>query len=83
MKRHKWSDIKARTSPGTRARIEAEGQRFSENVHPVTDVKTKAGAKSKTEAASAAASVPTASASTVGPASPDDPAVPLPDRRPQ
>ena len=45
--------------------------------------KTKAGAKSKTEAASAAASVPTASASTVGPASPDDPAVPLPDRKPQ
>lgn len=40
MKRHKWSDIKARTSPGTRARIEAKGRRLSENVQPVTDVKS-------------------------------------------
>lgn len=40
MKRHKWSGIKARTSPGTRARIEAEGRRLSENVQPVTDVKS-------------------------------------------
>jgi penicillin-insensitive murein DD-endopeptidase len=60
--------------------------------------KSKPGAKPKAEAASAAASVPTTPASTVGPASPDDPAVdnpsddpisaddpavPLPDRKPQ
>ena len=45
--------------------------------------KSKQAAKPKADTASAAASVPTASASTVGPASPDDPVVPLPDRKPQ
>lgn len=33
MKRHKWSDIKARTKPETRARIEAEARRLSEDLH--------------------------------------------------
>ena len=33
MKRHKWSDIKARTSPATRARIAAEAKRLSEDLH--------------------------------------------------
>jgi len=60
--------------------------------------KSKPGAKPQAEPASAAASVPTTAASTVGPASPGDPAVdnpsddpisandaavPLPDRKPQ
>jgi hypothetical protein len=60
--------------------------------------KSKSGAKPKPEAASTAASVSATPASTVGPASPDDPAVdnpsddpisaddpavPLPDRKPQ
>ena len=40
VKRHKWSDIKGRTSPETRARIEAEGQRLPENVRPVSDGKS-------------------------------------------
>ena len=33
MKRHKWADIKARTKPETRARIEAEARRLSEDLH--------------------------------------------------
>jgi len=33
MKRHKWTDIKARTKPETRRRIEAEAQRRSEDLH--------------------------------------------------
>ena len=33
MKRHKWSDIKARVKPATRARIEAEGRRLSDDLH--------------------------------------------------
>jgi DNA-binding transcriptional regulator YiaG len=33
MKRHKWADIKARTKPETRRRIEAEAQRLSEDLH--------------------------------------------------
>ena len=33
MKRHKWSDIKARAKPETRARIEAEAQRLSDDLH--------------------------------------------------
>src|SRR5579863_7898527 len=33
MKRHKWSDIKARTKPETRTRIEAEAKRLSEDLH--------------------------------------------------
>ena len=33
MKRHKWSDIKARAKPETRARIETEAQRLSANLH--------------------------------------------------
>jgi len=33
MKRHKWSDIKARIKPATRARIEAEGRRLSDDLH--------------------------------------------------
>ena len=33
MKRHKWTDIKARTKPETRRRIEAEVQRLSEDLH--------------------------------------------------
>jgi DNA-binding transcriptional regulator YiaG len=33
MKRHKWTDIKARTRPETRRRIEAEAQRLSEDLH--------------------------------------------------
>lgn len=33
MKRHKWVDIKARTKPETRARIEAEARRLSEELH--------------------------------------------------
>lgn len=44
--------------------------------------KSKAEAKPKAEAASAAAT-PATPASTVGPASPEDTAVPLPDRKPQ
>jgi len=33
MKRHKWSDINARIKPATRARIEAEGRRLSDDLH--------------------------------------------------
>ena len=33
MKRHKWSDIKARAKAETRARIEAEAQRLSDDLH--------------------------------------------------
>jgi DNA-binding transcriptional regulator YiaG len=33
MKRHKWTDIKARTKPETRRRIEAEAQRLVEDLH--------------------------------------------------
>jgi DNA-binding transcriptional regulator YiaG len=33
MKRHKWTDIKARTKSDTRGRIEAEAQRLSEDLH--------------------------------------------------
>jgi len=33
MKRHKWTDIKARTKPETRRRIEAASQRLSEDLH--------------------------------------------------
>ena len=33
MTRHKWSDIKARTKPETRARIEAEAKRLSDDLH--------------------------------------------------
>jgi DNA-binding transcriptional regulator YiaG len=33
MKRHKWSDIKARTKPETRSRMEAEARRLSEDLH--------------------------------------------------
>jgi DNA-binding XRE family transcriptional regulator len=33
MKRQKWSDIKARIKPATRARIEAEGRRLSDDLH--------------------------------------------------
>ena len=33
MKRQKWSDIKARSKPETRARIEAEAQRLSDDLH--------------------------------------------------
>jgi len=33
MKRHKWSDIKARTKPATRARIEADAQSLSDDLH--------------------------------------------------
>jgi len=33
MKRHKWADIKARTKPETRARIEAEATRLSDDLH--------------------------------------------------
>ena len=33
MKRHKWTDIKARTKPETRRRIEAQAQRLSEDLH--------------------------------------------------
>jgi DNA-binding XRE family transcriptional regulator len=33
MKRHKWSDIKARMKPDTRTRLEAEGQRLSDDLH--------------------------------------------------
>jgi DNA-binding XRE family transcriptional regulator len=33
MKRPKWSDIKARVKPATRARIEAEGRRLSDDLH--------------------------------------------------
>ena len=33
MKRHKWSDIKARAKPETRFRIEAEAQRLSDDLH--------------------------------------------------
>ena len=33
MKRHKWTDIKARTKAETRRRIEAEAQRLSDNLH--------------------------------------------------
>ena len=40
MKRHTWSDIKARTSPETRDRIEAEGRRLLENLQPLSDGKS-------------------------------------------
>jgi DNA-binding transcriptional regulator YiaG len=33
MKRHKWSDIKARTKADTRTRIEAEARRLSDDLH--------------------------------------------------
>ena len=33
MKRQKWSDIKARVKPATRARIETEGRRLSDDLH--------------------------------------------------
>jgi len=33
VKRHKWTDIKARLKPETRAEIEAGGQRLSEELH--------------------------------------------------
>ena len=33
MKRHKWSDIKTRTKPETRNRMEAEAQRLSDDLH--------------------------------------------------
>ena len=33
MNRHKWSDIKARSKPATRARIEAEAKRLSDDLH--------------------------------------------------
>ena len=33
MKRHKWSDIKARIKPATCARIEAEGRRLCDDLH--------------------------------------------------
>ena len=33
MKRHKWSEIKAQIKPATRARIEAEARRLSDDLH--------------------------------------------------
>jgi DNA-binding transcriptional regulator YiaG len=33
MKRHKWSDIKARMKPETRDRMEAEARQLSEDLH--------------------------------------------------
>jgi DNA-binding transcriptional regulator YiaG len=33
MKRHKWSDIKARTKPEIRTRMEAEAKRLSDDLH--------------------------------------------------
>ncbi len=33
MNRHKWSDIKARTKPETRTRMEAEARRLSDDLH--------------------------------------------------
>ena len=33
MKRRKWSGIKSRVKPATRARIEAEGRRLSDDLH--------------------------------------------------
>jgi DNA-binding XRE family transcriptional regulator len=33
MKRHKWTDIKARAKPEIRRRIETEAQRLSEDLH--------------------------------------------------
>jgi DNA-binding XRE family transcriptional regulator len=33
MKRHKWTEIKGRTKPETRRRIEAEAQGLSEDLH--------------------------------------------------
>jgi len=33
MKRHKWTDIKARTKPETRRRMETEAHRLSEDLH--------------------------------------------------
>ena len=33
MKRHKWSDIKARTTPETRNLIETEARRLSDDLH--------------------------------------------------
>ena len=33
MKRHKWSDIKARAKPDTRTRMEAEARRLSDDLH--------------------------------------------------
>ena len=37
MKRHTWSDIKARTTAEVRARIEAEGRHLSERLSIVAD----------------------------------------------
>jgi DNA-binding transcriptional regulator YiaG len=33
LKRHKWSEIKDRTKPETRARIEGEARRLSDDLH--------------------------------------------------
>lgn len=33
MKRHKWSDIKARTKPDTRSQIQVEARRLSDELH--------------------------------------------------
>lgn len=33
MKRHKWTEIKARMKPETRARLEAEARQLSEELH--------------------------------------------------
>jgi DNA-binding transcriptional regulator YiaG len=33
MKRHKWTDIKARMKPETRSRMEAEARRLADNLH--------------------------------------------------
>ena len=33
MKRHTWAEIKSRVKPGTRAQIEAEARRLSEELH--------------------------------------------------
>jgi hypothetical protein len=33
MTRHKWSDIKGRAKPATRARMEVEAQRLSDDLH--------------------------------------------------
>jgi hypothetical protein len=42
MKRHTWSDIKARTTPEVRARIEAEARLLSEDIRARTAAGTAA-----------------------------------------
>lgn len=45
MKRHPWSDIKARTTPDVRARIQAEARLLSEDIGARTAAETATSAQ--------------------------------------